>query len=38
VRACFQQTLAWTIKAGSQQVDDIHGRGVWRKGAEVDEY
>ena len=30
--------LAWTVKAGSQRVDDVQGQGVWRKGAEVDEY
>ena len=25
VRACFEQTLAWTVKAGSQRVHDIVG-------------
>ena len=33
VRACFQSTMEWTRRAGSQQVNDVHGHV-----AEVDEY
>ena len=33
VRACFEQTVAWTRRAGSQEVHDLQGTLV---GAEVD--
>ena len=37
VRACFQQTLAWTRKLGSQQVHDIQGT-YERNAQETEEY
>ena len=37
VRACFEQTLAWTTKLGSQQVNDLAGK-FERSAQEVDEY
>jgi hypothetical protein len=37
VRACFQQTLSWTKKLGSQTVHDLHGMHEVAA-QEVDEY
>ena len=37
VRACFEQTLKWTRKLGSQPVHDMHGE-YEASAQEVDEY
>ena len=37
VRACFEQTIAWTRKLGSQQVHDVQGT-YERNAQEVEEY
>ena len=37
VRACFEQTLAWTRKLGSQSVHDVQGT-YERSAQEVEEY
>ena len=37
VRACFEQTLEWTRRAGSQQVHDVQGT-IARCAQEVDEW
>ena len=37
VRACFEQSMAWTVRLGSQSVHDLHG--TFEEAAqEVDEY
>ena len=36
VRACFEQTLSWTRKLGSQEVTDMHGE--HESVQEVEEY
>ena len=37
VRACFEQTISWTRKLGSQQVHDVQGT-YERQAQEVEEY
>ena len=37
VRACFEQTIAWTRKLGSQQVHDVQGT-YERRAQETEEY
>ena len=37
VRACFEQSLDWTRRAGSQRVHDVQGEAA-RVGQEADEY
>ena len=37
VRACFEQSIAWSVRLGSQEVHDMHGEHE-KKAQEVDEY